>query len=149
MAHFPSVANKLANQHATVRAFLGHGEFGDKSYYEYQTAVDNVCLLTPALLSEVGRLVVESGHAVARRTPGETLRGRCDLFVVETDVHYPTDLNLLWDAMRGLLRETGRSAGRHGLGGWRQWRYQSRLVRRLFHKVRGTRRAKLLRATEN
>ncbi len=38
---------ELANQHATVRAFLGHGEFGDKSYYEYQTVVDNVCLLTP------------------------------------------------------------------------------------------------------
>ncbi len=133
---------ELANQHATVRSFLGHAEFGDKSYYEYQTVVDNVCLLTPELLSAVGRLVVESGHTVARKKPGEPLRGRCDSFVVETDVHYPTDVNLLWDAMRRLVRETGRSAGRHGIGGWRQWRHQSRLVRRLFHKVRGTRRAK-------
>ena len=132
----------LANQHATVRAFLGHVEFGDKSYFEYQTVVDNVSLLTPELLSGVGRLVVESGHAVARKKPGEPLRGRCDSFVVEADVHYPTDVNLLWDAMRRLLRETGRAAGKHGIRGWRQWRYQSRLVRRLFHKVRGTRRAK-------
>ena len=132
----------LSNHHATVRAFLGHSEFGDKTYYEYQTVVDNVWLLTPELLSAVGRLVVESGHAVARKRPGAPLRGRCDSFVVETDVHYPTDVNLLWDAMRCLVRETGRSAGRHGIGGWRQWRHQSRLVRRLFHKVRGTRRAK-------
>ena len=58
----------LANHHETVRAFLGHGDFGDKTYYEYQTVLDNVCLLTPELLSEVGRLVVESGHAVAKKT---------------------------------------------------------------------------------
>ena len=132
----------LANHHATLRAFLGHGEFGDKTYYEYQTVVDNVRLLTPELLSAVGRLVVESGHAVARKKPGAPLRGRCDSFVVETDVHYPTDVNLLWDSMRCLLRETGRAAGRHGVSGWRQWKHQSRLVRRLFNRVRGTRRAK-------
>ena len=35
----------LANHHETVRAFLGHGDFGDKTYYEYQTVLDNVCLL--------------------------------------------------------------------------------------------------------
>jgi len=28
---------------------------------------------------------------------------RADSFVVETDVHYPTDINLLWDAMRKLI----------------------------------------------
>ncbi len=132
----------LANHHTTVRAFLGHGEFGDRSYYEYQTVVDNVSLLTPEVLSAVGRLVVESGHAVARKKPGAPLRGRCDSFVVETDVHYPTDVSLLWDAMRCVLRETGRAAGKHGVTGWRQWRYQSKSVRRLFNQVRGTRRAK-------
>ena len=56
--------------------------------------IDNV-YLTPELLSKIGRLVVESGHAVARKKLGEPLRGRCDSFVVETDVHYPTDVNLL------------------------------------------------------
>ena len=29
---------------------------------------------------------------------------RADSSVVETDVHYPTDLNLLWDALRTLIR---------------------------------------------
>ena len=132
----------LANHHETVRAFLGHGDFGDKTYYEYQTVLDNVSLLTPELLSAVGRLVVESGHAVAQKKPGEPLRGRCDSFVVETDVHYPTDVSLLWDAMRCLLRETGPAAGEHAVGGWRQWRHLSSEVKKLFDKVRSTRRAK-------
>ena len=99
-------------------------------------------LLTPELLSAVGQLVVESGHKVAKKKPGEPLRGRCDSFVVETDVHYPTDVSLLWDAMRCLLRETGRASGEHAVGGWRQWRYLTREVRSLFHRVRSTRRAK-------
>ena len=62
--------------------------------------------------------------------------------MVETDVHYPTDVNLLWDAMRCLLRETGRAAVQHAVGGWRQWRHLSREVRKLFNRVRSTRRAK-------
>ena len=57
----------LANQQQTIRMFLGHSDFGDETYYEYQTVVDNVSLLTPELLSAVGGLVVESGHKVAKR----------------------------------------------------------------------------------
>jgi hypothetical protein len=30
--------------------------------------------------------------------------GRCDSFVVETDVHYPTDINLLFDAVRKMIQ---------------------------------------------
>ena len=77
--------HELVNQHRTVREFLGHGAFSQDDTYELQTIIDNVYLLTPELLSEIGQLVVESGHAVARKKPGEPLRGRCDSFVVETD----------------------------------------------------------------
>ena len=128
--------HELVNQHRTVREFLGHGAFSQDDTYELQTIIDNVYLLTPELLSEIGQLVVESGHAVARKKPGEPLRGRCDSFVVETDVHYPTDVNLLWDAMRCLLRELGRAARKHNRGGWRQWRHLTQEVKKCFNKVR-------------
>ena len=121
--------HELVNEHRTLRLFLGHGAFSDEEY-EYQTMVDNVCLLRPELLAAVGQLVVESGHAVARKKPGEPLRGRCDSFVVETDVHYPTDVNLLMDAMRCLVRVTGRAASEHEVAGWRQWRHLTRSVKR-------------------
>ena len=68
--------------------------------------------------------------------------GRCDSFVVETDVHYPTDVNLLWDAIRCLVRETGRAASEHGVVGWRQWRHLTKSVKMLFNRVRSTRRAR-------
>ena len=59
--------HELTNHHDTIRAFLGHSDFGDETHYEYQTVVDNVSLLTPELLSAMGRLVVESGHKVAKK----------------------------------------------------------------------------------
>ena len=43
--------------------------------------------------------------------------------------------------MRCLLRETGRTAEDYAVGGWRQWRHLSREVKKLFNKVRSTRRA--------
>ena len=134
--------HELVNEHKTLRRFLGHADVWDDYRYGYQRLVDNVSLLRPELLVAVNDLVVESGHAVARKKPGAPLVGRCDSFVVETDVHYPTDVSLLWDAMRCLIRAVGRAAAKSGVRGWRQWKHLTRLVRRLFHRVRATRRAR-------
>ena len=112
---------------------LGHGTL----HYEYklQTVIDNVSLLNAELLSEISRLVVQSGHEVARKKSGEILRGRCDSFCVETDVHYPTDVWLLWDAMRCTIRESSKLAEKLNLQGWRQHKYNPRQVKNLFNKV--------------
>ena len=57
-------------------------------------------------------------------------------------MHYPTDVNLLMDAMRCLVRVTGRTASEHEVAGWRQWRHLTQSVKRLFDQVRSTRRAR-------
>ena len=49
--------HELVNEHNTLRQFLGHADIWDKRKYEYQTVVDNVCLVRPELLAEVGQLV--------------------------------------------------------------------------------------------
>ena len=56
-------------------------------------------------------------------------------------MHYPTDVSLLWDAVRCLLRETGLTAEQYAVRGWRQWCHLSREVKKLFNRVRSTRRA--------
>jgi hypothetical protein len=40
--------------------------------------------------------------------------------VLETDIHYPTDLNLLWDAQRKCLELLVRLVDRYELPGWRK-----------------------------
>ncbi len=77
-----------------------------------------------------------------RRRSDDPLRGRCDSFVVKTDVHDPTEVHRLWDAMRCRVRDPGRAAVRLGVSGWRQWQHGSRKLQQPFPKVRQTRRAR-------
>lgn len=127
--------HELANQHRTVRAMLGHGDF-DVPEYQYQTVVDNVSLLTPELLRKVNRLVVETGHRVViKKKSGATLRGRCDSFVAKTDVRHPTDVGLLMDAVRCMVREATRACMRRGIGGWRQHAHLTQQAKQLARRV--------------
>ena len=132
--------HELVNEHKTLRKFLGHPAISDKLYH-YQTLVDNVSLLNPELLGEVNQLVVESGHTVVGKKPGEPLRGRCDSFVVETNVRHPTDVSLLWDAMRCMYRHAGPLGSKHKVLKWHQWQHLQNTLEKKFNKIRKTRRA--------
>jgi len=126
---------ELANQHSTLRQMLGHSDWIDTETYALQTLIDNVSKLTPAILSEINQVVVEAGHEMVKKKSGEILKGRCDSFVVETDVHYPTDANLLWDAMRTLLTGLGRACDEYEIPGWRQYQYNLKQLKRLLRKL--------------
>lgn len=58
---------ELANEHGTIRQILGHGDYFDKKEYELQTLKDNVCLLTPEILSKINILVVKEGHKLLNK----------------------------------------------------------------------------------
>ncbi len=59
---------EMVNNHRTIRQFLGHAGFWDTREYEYQTLLNNVNHLAPELLLEVNQLIMENGHAVARKS---------------------------------------------------------------------------------
>jgi hypothetical protein len=66
----------------------------------YQRIIDNVQLLDDETLRKINEVVVSFGHDVFKKKEGEALRVKTDSFVVESNVHFPTDYNLLWDSSR-------------------------------------------------
>ena len=121
---------EMANNHKSLRQMLGHGTMDDDKEYRLQTLKDNVSLLTPEVLDWINRVVVESGHKLVRpKKKDEGLRGRCDSFAVETDVHYPTDINLLFDAVRKVIHLIGLLCFEVGITGWRQGFHNIRAVK--------------------
>ena len=58
--------------------------------------------------------------------------GRCDSFVLETDVHYPTDINLLFDAVRKMIHFAAVVSQDMGMTLWRQHAYNVRSFKKLF-----------------
>ena len=127
---------EIADRHADVQSFPGHDVWFDPCRYKLRTIRDNVALPTPELLRKVNDLVAAAGQGILGLEPGAALVGRCDSFVVETDVHYPTDVGLLRDSVRCLLREASRACAAFGVAGWRQRRHWERAVGSLFNAVR-------------
>ena len=61
--------------------------------------------------------------------------------MVETDVHYPTDINLLLDTVRKTITLTADYAALTGLGGWRQSAYNCRQMKRAHRKAQQMKRS--------
>jgi len=112
--------HELANQHRTLRQMLGLADWDEKRF-SLQTLKDNLPLFTPEILARINQAVVEAGYALlGKKNCPAPVVGRCDSFVVETDVHFPTDISLLYDAIRVLLHICAHFSAALSLKGWRQ-----------------------------
>ena len=130
---------EIANNHVTLRQILGHGLLDMDARYPRQTLCDNLRWFTPEILNKINKVVVEAGHRVVGIASDAPLTARCDSFVVETDVHFPTDINLLWDAARKVLKLMHRLSAEVNIDGWRQAPHQLRKVKRLFRGLQKVR----------
>jgi hypothetical protein len=75
----------------------------ERHEFEYQNIVDNVSLLDDETVRELNQVIVEFGHEVFKKKEEAALHFKTDSFVVESNVHFPTDYSLLWDSARKCL----------------------------------------------
>ena len=139
---------ELANEHKTLRNMLGHGVCAGDHQYGLQTLKDNVSLLTEEMLLEINEIVVKAGHELLKKNKDEKLKGRCDSFVVETDVEYPTDTGMLFDAVRKTISSTAKLCKRFGIGGWRQSAYNIQRLKNHWRKAQKSSRSRKADAEE-
>jgi IS5 family transposase len=132
---------EMANNHHKLRQMLGHSKIDFDSNYALQTIRDNIALLTPPILDEINQVVVKAGHSIITTKKDQKLRGSCDSFVVETDVHYPTDTNLLFDAMRKMIRLIAIICSEIGITAWRQSHHNITKVKRLLRGIQRLKRS--------
>jgi len=95
----------LANTDTMLRTVMGvETEVGfEKQHFEYQQIVDNLNLLDDETVKKLNDVIVEFGHGIFKKKEGEALCLKSDSFVVESNVHFPADYNLLWDCGRKCL----------------------------------------------
>ena len=132
---------ELANQHNTLRQMLGHSDWEDETYYELQTIKDNLRLFTPEILDRINQEVVHAGHVLVKNGE-EGLNARCDSFVVETHVHFPTDTNLLLDAIRKTIETCAKLSDDNGLTAWRQSVYNIRQFKKSYRHIQRLRHSR-------
>lgn len=130
----------MVNEHRTIRQMLGHSIVDEDYHYPLQTLKDNVQLLTPEILDEINQAIVMSGHTLVKKRGENTLRARADSFVVETNVHFPTDIGLLYDALRKGIQLTRKACDIAGISEWRQSSYNIRCIKQACRKAQKSKR---------
>lgn len=129
-----------ANEHETLRGILGVGrsDFTRGHQYKYQTLIDNVQLLDEDLIRALNELVVKASHGLIKKKEGVKDLGLCtkvDSYVVESNIHFPTDLSLLWDSGRKCLDTVGHLLNVGvALNGWSKHAYWRRILKNLYRR---------------
>jgi len=130
--------HSMSNHDSLLRQIMGiETEFGfKKQLFEYQQILDNVTLLDEQTLRQINDVIVEMGHKVFKKKEAELLRLKTDSFVVESNVHFPTDYNLLWDCMRKCLDIITYFMNTYpGIEGWRKLKNWQRGLKNMMRSV--------------
>jgi transposase, IS5 family len=129
----------LAEQHRNLRLMMGIGDWEENVDFDWRRIRDNVCLLRPETVAKINQLIVAAGHKLVPEAI-EAVRG--DSFVVETNIHYPTESNLIGDGLRKVVGLATELAEKHGLVGWRQHGHLLKKVKDMVRQIGQTARAK-------
>lgn len=119
----------IANHHSLVREIMGLPALRgpEEKPFHHKTLSQNVCHVDEELLGQINAVIVQAGRALFKKKGDDgSIRAKADSYVVETNVHYPTDLNLLWDGQRKCADLIKPLAERYGIAGWRKvkaWRH--------------------------
>lgn len=133
----------LAENHRSLRHIMGVGDWQEEVDFDWRRIEDNVSKLHPETLKKINDLVVQAGHKLE---PKAIAAVRGDTFVVETNIHYPTESSVIGDGLRKIVKAAAELAADHGLGGWRQHAHLAKKIRTLEHRITQAARAKALGA---
>ncbi len=119
-----------AENHGALRTMLGVGQWVDDVSFSGRRIRDTLCQLDPATLAEISHAIVSHGQELH----GEAAeRVRADSFVIESNIHYPTESSLIGDGMRKIIPLCLDLAAEIGESGWRQSKH---LLNRIKANVR-------------
>ena len=108
----------LAENHRRLRQIMGIGDWQEEEAdFDFRRIGDNLIKLRPETLKKIGDLIVTAGHALEPKAI-EQVRG--DTFVVETNIHYPTESSLIGDGLRKIVPLAAELAAENDVDGWRQ-----------------------------
>jgi IS5 family transposase len=113
----------MSNHDKLVRQIMGveKESIFEAIEFEYQNIYDNVTLLDDETVKRLNEVIVAFGHDIFKKKDREALQLKTDSFVVESNVHFPTDYNLLWDCARKCFDAIDKFLEKYKeINGWRK-----------------------------
>ncbi len=107
----------LAEQHRALRQIMGIGDWQENIDFNWRRIRDNICLLKPSTIEAISLCIVGEAH---RLDPEAAKKVRADSFVIETNIHYPTESSLILDGVRKVIALCVALSEVYDITGWRQ-----------------------------
>jgi len=130
----------MVNSHNEIRLMLGLGIWDNDSKFKRKTLINNFSLIPYQAFDQISELVVKAGHRFLG-VDEEELKTRVDSFVMEANVHHPTDSNLLMDSVRKIFHVIWFLETFFGSEIIDQSKNELKIVKGLFTKIRKMRRS--------
>lgn len=121
-----------AENHRALRTMLGVGEWVEDESFSARRIRDTLCQLEPATIAAIDHAIIGHGQELH----GEAAESvRADSFVIETNIHYPTESSLIGDGMRKIIPLCVDLAAEIGQSGWRQNKHLLKRVKALVRTI--------------
>lgn len=126
----------IANYDSLVRELLGVKSSGFEKLKKYSltSLKENISKIDDELLEEINEIVVKEGHEIKKKD-GEKLRVKIDSYVLESTVHFPTDITLLLDSGRKVIETVEKIIEEISIEGWRKSEYWKRSLKNLSRTI--------------
>lgn len=124
----------LANVDGSMRTVMGieTESRSEKKKYGLTTIKDNLALLDEQTIQDVNDIVISYGHTLLKKKEEELLQVKADSFPVGANVHFPTDMNLLWDSARKCIDISEWFRDNQNIIGWRKSKSWKREIKSIF-----------------
>jgi IS5 family transposase len=122
----------LSENHRTLRAIMGIGAWDEQTEFKWKTIRNNICLVRPKTIEQINQLIVAAGHELV---PEAIEKVRADSFVMETNIHYPTESSLIRDGLKKIISMCVQWAQECDIPGWRQHDHLWKTIRKLVRKI--------------
>lgn len=122
----------LCENHRALRCLLTVGDWDESTIFGSRRIRDTLAMLNPETIASINQLIVEHAqdiHGDARRAV------RADSFVVETNIHHPTESSLIWDGVRKIIPLCVRLAEVLNSSGWRQAKHLRKVIKQQVREI--------------
>ena len=122
----------LAEQHRAMRQIMGIGDWQECIDFSWRRIRDNISLLKAKTIESISHCIVDEAYQLE---PNAMKKQRADSFVVETNIHYPTESSLIVDGTRKVIELCVKLYEAYDIVGWRQHEHLLKKVKQTARQI--------------
>jgi len=122
----------LAEEHRSLRQLMQIGDWDQPTSFDWRRIQATLTQLKPETIQSMNQVIVAYGqdlHGDARQEV------RADSFVIETNIHYPTESSLIYDGIRKMVALCVRLAADLNQTGWRQAEHLTKQIKKIVRNI--------------